>query len=73
MKKKAGVKEIVIMYDPDVTENIASAAITVSRSFETWIALLKNKKIDPGDATENELWDALDNLATPFDFFSRLI
>lgn len=73
LKRKPGLKEVVIMYDPDVTENIASAAITVSRSFETWIALLKNKRIDPGDATRQELDDALDNLVTPFDFFSGLV
>ena len=59
------------MYDPDKPEMIKSASLSLQRYFNVRIALLKDKKKDPGDATANELLDALDNLIEPINFFAN--
>lgn len=71
LRKKRGVRNIILMYDPDKPEMIKSASLSLQRYFNVRIALLKDKKKDPGDATVNELLDALDNLIEPINFFAN--
>ena len=71
LRKKRGVRNIILMYDPDKPEMIKSASLSLQRYFNVRIALLKDKKKDPGDATANELLDALDNLIEPINFFAN--
>ena len=56
------------MYDPDKPDQIKSSALNLQKSFETKIALLKDTSKDPGNATYEELLDALDNLIDPINF-----
>lgn len=68
MLKEKGVENVILMYDPDKPEQLKSAALLLSKSFETKIALLEDSKIDPGDATEEQLLKSLENLVDPINF-----
>ena len=56
------------MYDPDKPDQIKSAGLILQRFFNTKIALLRNNKIDPGDASVDELLNSLENLIDPINF-----
>lgn len=67
--KKKGIKTVILMYDPDKLSEIKSNALILQKTFNTWIALLKDVKKDPGDATEEELLEALSDLTDPINFY----
>ena len=61
------------MYDPDKPEMIKTAALTLQKYFNVTIAELKDKKKDPGDATQEELLEALDNVIEPINFYTKFL
>lgn len=69
--RKKNVKNIILMYDPDKPKMVTSASLTLQRYFNVRIAFLKDKSKDPGDATEEELWEALSNLIEPINFYTN--
>lgn len=73
LRKKQGVKNIILMYDPDKPEQIKTTALTLQRFYNVKIALLKDKKKDPGDATQEELLETFDNLIDPIDYFLKVL
>jgi 5S rRNA maturation endonuclease (ribonuclease M5) len=73
LRKKTGLKNIILMYDPDKPGMIKSAALTLQKYFYVMIACLKNKEKDPGDATQEELLEALDNLIEPINFYTSIL
>lgn len=66
--QKKKIERVILMYDPDKPDQIKSSALNLQKSFETKIALLKDTSKDPGNATCEELLDALDNLIDPINF-----
>lgn len=66
--KEKGVKKVILMYDPDKPEQLRSAALQLQKRFWTKIALLEDSKIDPGDATEEQLLKSLSNLIDPINY-----
>lgn len=66
LKKK--VKKVILMYDPDKPEQIKSSGLILQKYFDTKLALLTDKKKDPGDATTTELLNSLENLIDPINF-----
>ena len=66
--RKKKIERVILMYDPDKPDQIKSSALNLQKSFETKIALLKDIRKDPGNATCEELLDALDNLIDPINF-----
>lgn len=66
--KKKNIKNVILMYDPDKPKQVKSSAMMLYKFFDTKIALLKDKKKDPGDATVDELLEALTNLIDPINF-----
>lgn len=73
LQKKRSVKNIILMYDPDKPEQIKTTALALQRTFSVKIALLKDKKKDPGEATQEELLEALDNLIDPINYFLKVL
>lgn len=71
LRKKAGVKNIILMYDPDKPEMIKSIALTLQKYYVVMISCLKDKKKDPGDASQEELLEALDHLIEPINFYTN--
>lgn len=73
LRQKKNVRNIILMYDPDKPEMIKNASLSLQRYFNVRIALLKDKKKDPGDATQEELLEALDDLIEPINFYTKFI
>lgn len=73
LQKKRSVKNVILMYDPDKPEQIKTTALTLQRIFSVKIAILKDKKKDPGEATQEELLEALDNLIDPINYFLKVL
>lgn len=71
LRQKKNLRNIVLMYDPDKPEMIKSTALTLQKYFNVLIAELKDKKKDPGDATQEELIEALDNTIEPINYFTN--
>lgn len=71
LRQKKSVRNIILMYDPDKPEMIKTAALTLQKYFNVTIAELKDKKKDPGDATQEELLEALDNVIEPINFYTK--
>lgn len=71
LRKKKSVQSVVLMYDPDKPEMIKSVSMTLQKYFTVRIACLKDKKKDPGDATQEELLEALDNMVEPINFYTN--
>lgn len=65
---RKGIHNVILMYDPDKPDQIKSAGLILQRFFNTKIALLRNNKIDPGDASVDELLNSLENLIDPINF-----
>ena len=59
------------MYDPDKPEMIKTVSMTLQRYFNVQIAELEDKKKDPGDATQEELLRALDNMTEPINYYTK--
>lgn len=68
LMKKKGVENVILMYDPDKPDQVKSAALLLSKSFSTTIAFIRDEKKDPGDATLDDLIDALDHQIAPINF-----
>lgn len=68
LMKEKGVKNIILMYDPDKPDQVKSAALLLSKTFRTTIAFIKDEKKDPGDADLNDLIEVLDNQIDPINF-----
>lgn len=73
LRQKKSVRNIILMYDPDKPEMIKSAALTLQKYFNVVIAELKDKKKDPGDATQDELLEAIDNAIEPINYFTNIL
>lgn len=67
--KKKGIETVILMYDPDKLPEVKSGALLLQKKFNTWIALLKNPERDPGDASKEELLEALSELVDPINFY----
>lgn len=66
--REKGIEKVILMYDPDKPEQVKSAGLTLQKYFDTKIALLKDKKKDPGNASAEEIWEALEDLIDPINF-----
>lgn len=73
LRKKKGVKNIILMYDPDKPEMIKTVSMTLQRYYNVMIAELKDKGKDPGDATQEELLEALNTLIEPINFYTKTL
>lgn len=73
LRRKRSIRNIILMYDPDKPEMIKSASLSLQRYFNVRIAILKDKSKDPGDASQEELLEALDNLIEPINFFANTL
>jgi len=62
----AGVKNIVLMFDPDAYKDTFKYAFELSKYFNVLVAKLT--ECDPGDITLDQLMDVLDNLQSPLEF-----
>lgn len=62
-----GVRKIILLYDPDVVEEINKAAWELDNYFEVLIGFCVNDK-DPGDMDGDEFIQTLDNLKSPSQF-----
>lgn len=68
LRDKPGIRNVILMYDPDKPEMIKTVSMTLQRYFNVQIAELEDKKKDPGDATQEELLWALDNMTEPINY-----
>jgi len=50
---------------------IKTVSMTLQRYFNVQVAELEDKKKDPGDATQEELLWALDNITEPINYYTR--
>ena len=73
LRQKKSIRNVILMYDPDKPEMIKTAALTLQKYFNVTIAELKDKKKDPGDATQEELLEALDNVIEPINFYTKFL
>jgi 5S rRNA maturation endonuclease (ribonuclease M5) len=71
LRLKRSVRNIILLYDPDKPEMIKSTALTLQKYFNIGIACLKDKKKDPGDASQEELLEALDEIMEPINFYTN--
>lgn len=71
LRQKPSVRNVILMYDPDKPDMVKSAALTLQKYFNVAIAELKDKTKDPGDATQEELIEALDNPIEPINYFTK--
>ena len=71
LRDKPGIRNVILMYDPDKPEMIKTVSMTLQRYFNVQIAELEDKKKDPGDATQEELLWALDNMTEPINFYTK--
>lgn len=71
LRDKPGIRNVILMYDPDKPEMIKTVSMTLQRYFNVQIAELEDKEKDPGDATQEELLWALDNMTEPINYYTR--
>lgn len=64
---KKGVKNLILMYDPDALEEIEQFALLYSNKLSILCAKLKDK--DPGDLNVEEIDEVLNSLYTPIEFY----
>jgi transcription elongation factor Elf1 len=61
-----GVKNLIFFYDPDALEQSKQYSLEAEKYFNVKVGYLKDK--DPGDLNEEELYNILENLQSPFQF-----
>lgn len=64
--KNKGIENIILLYDPDAVNNSKKYSNTLAKHFNVSVGFLKDK--DPGDLSDKELKDILNNLQSPFNF-----
>ncbi len=67
------INNIILMYDPDALIQSKDYGVKLSRYFNTQIALIKDKNIDPGNMDLKYLNKTLSNLETPFSFYTNYL
>lgn len=65
---KKGVKNLILMYDPDAIDEIQKFALQYINKFDK-ISCARLSENDPGDMDEQEFNKILHNLKTPVDFY----
>lgn len=65
--KAAGIENLILMYDPDVVNQIKKNALELENDFDVYVAYT-NCSNDPGDMTLEELGQALETMQRPSEF-----
>ena len=65
--KKKGIKNVILMYDPDALNDSKRYSYELTKHFKVKVGYLDQK--DPGDLLEDELYSVMDNLYDPLNFF----
>lgn len=65
--QQRGIETIILIYDPDVINEIKKAAFELEMYFQVWVGFNK-KGSDPGAMLEEEFDDVLSTLQTPSQF-----
>lgn len=63
-----GVKNVILLYDPDAVQQSKIYAVELERYFNTFVGYIKDPEKDPGDLTLEELEYILTNLDSPTGF-----
>lgn len=64
--RERGIKNIIILYDPDAIDYSKEYSLKAERYFNVQVGYLKDK--DPGELNEVELEEIFQNLQTPINF-----
>lgn len=65
--QQSGIDTVVLMYDPDVIDEIKKTAFELESYFHVWVAYNENG-LDPGDMTAEMFDDVFGSLKTPSQF-----
>ena len=65
--KKKGVKNIILMYDPDALKEIEKFSLEYWKQFDSVLAARLRDGVDPGD--ETDFTDIMNNLYSPLEFY----
>jgi 5S rRNA maturation endonuclease (ribonuclease M5) len=63
-----GIKEIVLLYDPDAVEDIKFYAEKLDMHFSTKIGYIEEVDLDPGTLNSEQLSEVMENLQSVVDF-----
>lgn len=69
--RETKVSTIILMYDVDAFKQSQNYGVVCSQYFKTFIAEIKGD-YDPGDMTEKQMNNTLNNLTTAIDFYTKL-
>jgi hypothetical protein len=68
LKKKKNVKNVILLYDYGTVKQSKGSSLRLSKSFNTLVGVPKTEE-DPGDMTPEQLFEILDNLQSPIEFY----
>jgi DNA primase len=66
--KDKGVKNVILIYDFDAVRASKQYSLDLNYYFYTMVGFIKNEGKDPGNLTEDELFEILDNLESSLSF-----
>ena len=69
--KKKGVKNIVLMYDPDALKEIEKFGLSYWHNFDSVMCARLREGVDPGE--ETDFTDIMSNLCPPLEFYHNNI
>lgn len=70
--KDAGIENIILIFDNDAINDSKRYGADLEYNFSTLIGFLKDER-DPGDLSEEEIWDVMSNLMSPVEFSNSKI
>lgn len=62
------IKNIILLFDPDAIDRSKKHSLELSQYFNTSVGYIKDEMKDPGNLTEDEMYDVLSNLENALEF-----
>tara|TARA_R110000803_G_scaffold210835_1_gene284176 strand:+ start:44688 stop:45716 length:1029 start_codon:yes stop_codon:yes gene_type:complete len=74
LKSKGNVKTVIIMYDEDSLKQMKKTSMQLVETFDNvFVAPILSPGVDPGNISENQLSQVLQNVKDPVEYFSSII
>lgn len=70
---KTNLERIILMYDPGTITQMKKYGLELSKRFEVMVAEIKDKEVDPGDISVNNLTEVFNNMKNILYFYNSRI
>lgn len=68
-----GIENIILLYDPDAVQESKQYSLELDNYFNTLVGFIPFYDKDPDDLNVDQLYDVLENLERPLDFYKNKI